>query len=97
MRQNGLTETGWFRAPALTRHLHKDPAQMDPHIEQHEGQGNQDEPISRVLGRRPAAHPATTAIAGLHTKPLPIELAGVTRGERKVNVDEEQPLNSPLN
>jgi hypothetical protein len=68
---------------------------MDPHIEQYEGQGNQDEPVGWVLGRRPAAHLATTALAGLHAKPLPIELAGITRGAREVNLDEEQPLRTP--
>src|SRR2546426_794436 len=78
-------------ASAPTWYLREDPAQMQPHIEQHKRQGKQHEPIRGIVRRGPAPYLASTAIAGLDAKAVPIQLPDIAGGKVQVDQDEEQP------
>jgi len=69
-----LSEPGQFElfriqpSTAPSRHLGEEPTQMDPHIEQEEGQCDQHEAISGIIGGRPTTGATGATIAGFNAE-----------------------------
>lgn len=80
------------KASASSRFSRPQPPQLDPHIQQEEAQPYEQESVSRVVGRRPAAHAARTAVARFDPKTKTIFLPDLSWTHLTIYQNVDQPL-----
>lgn len=80
------------RLSASARPSRKEPAQLDPYVQQEKTQSDQQKAVRRVVGRRPTSELPRTTIARLNAESAPIPLSDCFGSHHAVDENEAEPL-----